>query len=251
MEIAALISSLPNDWKVTNAGGKTKTKNDLMRCTYGAEKEADNILYFEVAILNKHPPPQKVVSQFDSMLVEQINVDSRLWRHNVLNFIFLEELTEPLQHPTSVFLIHTSSHFVTLVVDREKYYFYDSLKRNPYVPKVVKKIHNALNLWYDDNKKDRPVVLQQAQKINKESVPLQEDVWTCGMHMLMVALATIYQGKKPVLNYTKEHAYLLSKAHLYFELTGEVLPFVSEVIDILKLGATVSIYLLIVLPKYF
>jgi hypothetical protein len=34
-------------------------------------------------------------SQFDSMLVGQIKMDSHIWRHHVLNFIFLEELTEP------------------------------------------------------------------------------------------------------------------------------------------------------------
>ncbi len=65
----------------------------------------------------------------------------------------------------------------------------------------------------------------------------------------MVALATIYQEKKLVLKYTKEHAYLLSRAHIYFELTDEVLPCVAEVIDILSLGARVSLSKLYLLPK--
>ena len=69
------------------------------------------------------------------------------------------------------------------------------------------------------------------------------------MHMHMVALATIYQGKKLVLKYTKEHAYFISRAHLYFELIGEVLPCVEEATDILSLGASVSLSKLYLLPK--
>jgi hypothetical protein len=51
----------------------------------------------------------------------------------------------------------------------------------------------------------------------------------------MVALATIYQGKKYVLQYTMEHAYTLSRAHLHWELTGEILLCVADIADILRL----------------
>jgi hypothetical protein len=53
--------------------------------------------------------------------------------------------------------------------------------------------------------------------------------------MLLVALSTIYQGKKPVINYTTEHAYVLSRAHLHYELTGELLPSVKDIVEILML----------------
>ena len=56
----------------------------------------------------------------------------------------------------------------------------------------------------------------------------------------MVALATIYQGKKYVLQYTKEHAYSLSRTHLHFELTGEILPSVADIVDILRLPSPQS-----------
>ena len=52
-EIATLISKLPNDWKVTNPRGKVKTKKDLVRYTWGTNKESDNLTYFEAAILKK------------------------------------------------------------------------------------------------------------------------------------------------------------------------------------------------------
>jgi hypothetical protein len=247
-EIAALIISLPNDWKVTNACGKTKTKKDIMRCAYGVQKEADNIVNFQLAILKAYPPAEENVAQFDTMLVGSIEYDRKVWRrHHVFNSIFKETLTEPLQHSTSVYLIYSKkeNHYVTLVVDRKKFYFYDSLKSiysNTYsVSGTVKKIYNALNKWYGDNPGiTKPVILSQAYKVSKQRIPLQEDGWSCGMHMLLVALSTIYQGKKPEINYTKEHAYVLSRAHLHFELTGEILPCVNDIVEILKLNDKVS-----------
>jgi hypothetical protein len=65
--------------------------------------------------------------------------------------------------------------------------------------------------------------------------PLQGDEWSCGIHAHMVPLATIYQGRKHVLQYTKEHAYWLSRTHLHFEFTGEILPCVAKIVDILRL----------------
>jgi hypothetical protein len=216
-----------------------RTKKDLEFCIWGVEKEGDSIVYFEKAILEKYPPPHKNISQFDSMLVGQIQRDSHIWRHHVLNFIFLEELNEPLQHLPSIFVIYLPNHFVTLVVDGENYYFYDSLepKSKVRVPGVVNKIHNVLRIWYKDRPNLRPpIVLKPVKaKVIKEYCPLQEDDWSCAIHAHMVALATIYQGKKPVLKYTREHAYTLSRAHLHWELTGEILPCVADIVDILKL----------------
>ncbi len=60
------------------------------------------------------------------------------------------------------------------------------------------------------------------------------------MHMLLVALSTIYQGKKPIINYTAKHAYVLSRAHLHYELTGNILPSVKDIVDILMLHEIVS-----------
>ncbi len=58
------------------------------------------------------------------------------------NFIFLEELTEPLQHLPSIFVIHLPNQYVTIVVDGEKYYFYDSLlpKSKVRVPRMVNSV---------------------------------------------------------------------------------------------------------------
>jgi len=127
-EIAEQISNLPNDWKVTNPHSKVRTKKNLEFCIRGVEKEGDNVLYSEKTILEKYPPPHKKIPRFDSMLIAQIQRDSHIWRHHVLNFIFLEELTELLQHLPSILFIYLPNHYVTLVVDGENYYFYDSLE---------------------------------------------------------------------------------------------------------------------------
>jgi hypothetical protein len=197
--------------------------------------------------VKKYPHGEEKVSQFDTMLVGSIEYDRTIWRHHVFNSIFEETLTEPLQHPTSVYLIHNEihKHFVTLVVDRKKFYFYDSLKSitsNTYsISGTVRKIYKALNSWYNDNPDiAKPMILKQAYKVSKQKIPLQGDGWSCGMHMLLVALATIYQGKKPVINYTTEHAYVLSRAHLHYELTGEILPCVKDIVEILVLHEIVS-----------
>ena len=60
--------------------------------------------------------------------------------------------------------------------------------------------------------------------------------------MLLVALSTIYQGTKPVINYTTEHAYVLSRAHLHYELTGEIVPSVKDIVEILMLQEIVSYF---------
>ena len=51
----------------------------------------------------------------------------------------------------------------------------------------------------------------------------------------MVELATIYQGKHHVRKYTRKLPCLLSRALLHFELTGEILPYVKDIVDIFRL----------------
>jgi len=60
-EIAIMISKLNDDWEVPNPRVEIKTKKHLVRCTRGSEKEANNITYFEVAILKKNTSPNKAI----------------------------------------------------------------------------------------------------------------------------------------------------------------------------------------------
>ncbi len=89
---------------------------------------------------------------------------------------------------------------------------------------MVIKMHDMLKVWYKDNAATirQPTVLKIVKaKVIKEDFPLQEDNWSCGIHAHMVALANIYQGKKPFLQYSREHAYTLSRAHLHWELPAK------------------------------
>ena len=94
-----------------------------------------------------------------------------------------------------------------------------------------------LRVWYKDRPTLRqPIALKHVKaKVIKEDSPLQEDNWSCAIHAHMVAFATIYQGKKLLLQYTRDHAYTLSRAHLHWELTGEIVPCVADIVDIMRL----------------
>jgi hypothetical protein len=153
----------------------------------------------------------------------------------VKNFIFKEVLSSPLCNRTTIFQIYKDSHFTTLLAEDGQYYFYDSIKKNAPIPEVVPKLHSALRTWYVDNKQPKPPILENTDpSIIAESCPLQVDKWSCGIHMLLVTLATIYQGKKPALCYERKDAYLLSQAHLHHELTGELLePCIGRIVDLL------------------
>jgi hypothetical protein len=192
-------------------------------------------LGFQVAILQKYPPRSRLITQFDTLITGNANFDVVLWKKAVKNFIFKEELPSPLFNRTTIFQIYEDSHFTTLLAEDGQYYFYDSMKKNAPIPDVVPKIHSALRTWYGDNKQPIPSILENPDpSIISESCPLQVDKWSCGIHMLLVTLATIYQGKKPAFSYEREDAYLLSQAHLHHELTGEVLePCIGRIVDLL------------------
>ena len=151
------------------------------------------------------------------------------------NLVFKEFLPSPLCNPVTIIQIYTSSHYTILLVENVQYYYYDSLGTNNPVSEIVPKIHSALQISYEDNYEAFPLILQNPeQKAIRETCPLQRDKLSCGNHMLMITLATIYQGKKLDLYYTREDAYFVSQANLHHELTGELLqPCVGRVVDLL------------------
>jgi hypothetical protein len=234
-EISTLINKLPKDWIGSDEFGNRKSKTDLLRCAWGQHKEAESVLGFQVAILQKYPPRSRSITQFDTLITSNAYYDGVIWKKAVKNFIFKEVLTSPLCNRTTIFQIYKDSHFTTLLAEDGQYYFYDSIKKNAPIPEVVPKLHSALRTWYVDNKQPKPPILENTDpSIIAESCPLQVDKWSCGIHMLLVTLATIYQGKKPALCYERKDAYLLSQAHLHHELTGELLePCIGRIVDLL------------------
>jgi hypothetical protein len=102
-------------------------------------------------------------------------------------------------------------------------------------PKLFPKFIPRFKLGTLIKSKPKPSILENPEpNIITKSCPLLIDTWSCGIHMLHITLATIYQGKKPVLHYEREDAYLLSQAHLQHELTGELLePCIGRIVDLL------------------
>ncbi len=126
------------------------------------------------------------------------------------NFIFREVLPSPLCNKTTIFQVYKDSHFTILLVEDDQYYFYDYIKKNVEIPPVVPKLHASLREWYK-HKTPKPSILENLDPhIIQEDCPLQIDKWSYGIHMLLITLATLYQGKKPILHYTREDAMLLS-----------------------------------------
>jgi hypothetical protein len=83
-------------------------------------------------------------------------------------------------------------------------------------------IHNALRQWYTWLDIAPPLLRQGAPNIHIQSTPQKTDGWTCGLHMLLINLTTIYQGRIPALNHTQLYAEILSRSHLKYVLTGEL-----------------------------
>ena len=76
-----------------------------------------------------------------------------------------------------------------------------------------------------------PTLLHQETPINHiQSTPQQTDGWTCGIHMLLINLTTIYQGRIPTLTNTQQHAESLSRSHLKYVITGELDTYVTNLV---------------------
>ena len=232
--------TLPEDWSVTNPRKKQITKRELLQHVDEEMKEGESILDFELAILKKYIPVGRTVTQYDTMLTSMLMpgkqamkdgyIETRMWRKSVKNFIFKQVLTTPLENPITIFCFYDDirKHFTTLVYGIEEIYFYDSLATKTYVvPKAVEKVYKAVRHWYEDNEVEMPVIIQNEKlpKINKVVIPQQNlgDL-CCSMHMLLVSLATIYQGDVPEVYWTTEHA---------FFFRGELLPCVEEIVKTL------------------
>jgi hypothetical protein len=109
-------------------------------------------------------------------------MDNTVWRHTVRNACQDQILPSPLFNLITVFNIHNNPHFTILISNNNTYYYYNSLNLRP------------------------------AYAINM----------TCGLPMLLINLATIYQGRIPTLGHTQLHADTLSRSHLKYVIIGEL-----------------------------
>ena len=106
---------------------------------------------------------------------------------------------------------------LTLPGTNTSYYYYDPL--NYPTPPPVLLIHRTLKEWYKDLPIP-PLLTTQHPIVIPKSTPRQPNRWNCGLHMLLINLATIYQGGPPTLRHTQRHAEQLSRIQLRYTLTG-------------------------------
>jgi len=90
-----------------------------------------------------------------------------------------------------MFNIHHNLHYTTLIDTNTSDYYYDPLHYSP-----VTHIHRTLKEWYKDLLTP-PLLTAHHPTVIQKSTPRQTDGWSCGIHMLLINLATIYQGGPP------------------------------------------------------
>ena len=137
-------------------------------------------------------------------------------------------LPHPLHNPITIFNLHHNSHFPTLVTENYTYSYHDPLNIRPL--HTTHNMHNTLRQWYSDLLIAPPLIHNPTPTIITKSTPMQTDDWSCGLHMLLIKLATIYQGTLPTHRNTQTHAHQLSRIHLRYTLTGELDPSVPRIV---------------------
>ncbi len=106
---------------------------------------------------------------------------------------FIIDLSNPLFNPITIFNTHNNSNFTTLITNNHTNYYYDSLNLRP--PPAINMIHNTLRQWYSGLEVAPPLLRQDTPITHNQSTPQQTYGWTCGLHMLLINLTTIYQGR--------------------------------------------------------
>jgi hypothetical protein len=132
--------------------------------------------------------------QYTTYITTSTSMGSSVWRHAIRNSCNDDRLPHPLHNDTIIYNIHHSLHYTTLVATNISYSYYDLL--HYLTPPPVTHIHRTLKYWYKDL--STPLLLTtQHPTVIKKSTPRQTDGWSCGLHMLLIHLATIYQGGPP------------------------------------------------------
>ncbi len=178
------------------------------------------MLPFQQAIISTRHFPQNV-TQYDTLLAQSIVNQNDGWIRQVTNPLKGERLQHPLQNDITILQIYNAQHYTTLITNNDKYYYYDGLGLT--VPNTISHMHEHLLQWYGDTIK-LPVLRHVAPTIHTPYTPQQTFEWSCAMQMLLTSLSVIYQGHVPILQYGQRHVDQLSKAHIRYVLTGEIVP---------------------------
>jgi hypothetical protein len=100
------------------------------------------------------------------------------------------------------------------------YHHYDHLNHKP--PPLTQHIHSTFRTWYQNTPHTIPRLQTNTPHIISTSTPRQQNGWSCGMHVLLINLTTIYLGNTPIPKRTQTMAHTVSRLYLRYSLTGEL-----------------------------
>ena len=200
--IADYINNIPDNWEWSNPIGNRITKRKLQHCKWGAYKTDEEILELQQAILLSCPPPEQHTI-FGTLLTTHLTGGGGTWDNRIINQLDGNPLLHPLQNRITIFQLHHSQHFTTLIADGMNFHHYDSLKGPP--PPPAKELINIIRQWYIQHPQSPPQKTPHVS-IKSTRTPPQQDGWTCSMHMLLITLTALYQGQIPTLVNSRIHA---------------------------------------------
>jgi len=146
----------------------------------GELKESDSLQTFQQGILTTLPTPTTdTVTQYTAHLTSAICIDSSVWRHTIQNAYQDQVLPHPLFKPSTIFNIHNTNHFTTIITNNHTHYYYDSLDFRP--PTAIHRIYNTLRQWYSGLEVAPPLLRQDTPNTHTHSTPHQTYGWTCGL----------------------------------------------------------------------
>ena len=108
---------------------------------WGSYKDDHNVLTFQQAIISTRPFPQNV-TQYDTLLAQSIVDQNDVWIKQVTNPLTRERLQHPLQNDITILQIYHAQHYTTLIIDKDKCYYYDGLGLT--VPNTISHMHEHL-----------------------------------------------------------------------------------------------------------
>ena len=145
-----------------------------------------------------------------------------MWQHTIRNACKGHILPHPLYDSITIFDIHNNSHFTTIITNNHPYYCCYSLSLCPL--QAISFIHTTIRQCYAGLLPiASPLTQHITPSITIKSTPTQIDDWACGIHPLLINLATIYQGDISSLKHTQAPvAAILFIIHLIYVFTREI-----------------------------
>ena len=136
---------MPEGWIATKVRGNIVTKRQLEIANWGAYKDGHIVLKFQQTIMSIRQYTH-TLTQYDTLLAQSIVDQNNVWTRQVTNPLTEERLQHPLQNDITIMQIYNAQHYTTLIIDNDRYYYYDGL--GIAVPNTVSHLHEHMRQRY-------------------------------------------------------------------------------------------------------